>query len=56
MKASVAVVTAEENVASEDVAVARGVTYRVVLERSAFEQPGFIDRVVESIKAGERCG
>ena len=34
-------------------AVARGVAYRVVLERSAFERPGFMDRVVESIEAGE---
>ena len=53
VKSSVAVVTAEENTASEDVAVARGVAYRVVLERSAFERPGFMDRVVESIEAGE---
>jgi len=53
VKTSVAVVTAEENTASEDVAVARGVAYRVVLERSAFERPGFMDRVVESIEAGE---
>ena len=54
VKTSVAVVTAEENTASEDVAVARGVAYRVVLERSAFEQPGFMDRVVDSISAGEK--
>ena len=53
VKTSVAVVTAEENTTSEDLAVARGVAYRVVLERSAFEQPGFIDRVVDSISAGE---
>ena len=53
VKTSVAVVTAEENTASEDVAVARGVAYRVVLERSAFERPGFMDRVVDSISAGE---
>lgn len=53
VKSSVAVVTAEENTASEDVAVARGVAYRVVLERSAFDRPGFMDRVVESISAGE---
>nr|WP_300046916.1 helix-turn-helix domain-containing protein [uncultured Nocardioides sp.] len=54
VKTSVAVVTAEENTASEDVAVARGVAYRVVLERSAFEQPGFMGRVVDSISAGEK--
>jgi DNA-binding CsgD family transcriptional regulator len=53
VKSSVAIVTAEDNSAAEDVAVARGVAYRVVLERSAFERPGFMDRVVESINAGE---
>ncbi len=53
VKSSVAVVTAEENTA-EDVAIARGVAYRVVLERAAFARPGFLDRVVESIHAGEQ--
>lgn len=53
VKTSVAIVTAEDNADAEDVAVARGVAYRVVLERSAFERPGFMDRVVESIEAGE---
>ncbi|RYB94803.1 hypothetical protein EUA93_10845 [Nocardioides oleivorans] len=53
VKSSVAIVTAEENSASEDVALARGVAYRVVLERAAFERPGFMDRVVESVAAGE---
>ena len=52
VKSSVAIVTAEENT-DEDVALARGVSYRVVLERSAFSRPGFLDRVAESIDAGE---
>ena len=53
VKAEVAVVSAEENV-DEEVALARGVTYRVVLERAAFEKPGFLDEVAESVRAGER--
>ncbi len=53
VKTAVAVVPAEDN-PDEDVAVSRGVAYRVVLERSAFERAGFVDRVVDSITAGER--
>ncbi|MGZ0150289.1 helix-turn-helix domain-containing protein [Kribbella sp. WER1] len=53
VKASVAVVSADENV-DEDAALARGVTYRVVVERAAFAKPGFVDLVAESVKAGEQ--
>lgn len=52
VKASVAVVSADENV-DEDAALARGVTYRVVIERSAFAKPGYVDLVAESLEAGE---
>lgn len=52
VKSSVAIVSAEENV-DEEVALARGVTYRVVLERKAFNKPGFLDLVAESVRAGE---
>ncbi|MEU8224767.1 helix-turn-helix domain-containing protein [Kribbella sp. NPDC048915] len=52
VKASVAIVSADENV-DEDLALARGVTYRVVVERAAFSKPGFVDLVSESLKAGE---
>ena len=53
VKSSVALVTAEENV-DEEVALGRGVTYKVVLERAAFEKPGFFDLVTESVHAGEQ--
>jgi predicted transcriptional regulator len=52
VKSQVAVVSAEENV-QEEVAVSRGVAYQVVLERSAFDRPGFSDLVEESVAAGE---
>ena len=52
VKTQVAVVSPEENV-HEDVALSRGVRYQVVLERSAFDRPGFADRVEESLAAGE---
>jgi sugar-specific transcriptional regulator TrmB/DNA-binding CsgD family transcriptional regulator len=53
VKSTVALVPAEDNV-DEQVAVSRGVTYRVVVERSAMEKPGFLDMVAESVEAGER--
>ena len=53
VKSSVALVSAEDNV-DEQVAVSRGVTYQVVVERSAMEKPGFLDMVAESVQAGER--
>ncbi|BCJ75185.1 hypothetical protein CS0771_47290 [Catellatospora sp. IY07-71] len=54
VKADVAMVAVEDNI-DEEAAVHRGVTYRVVLERAAFERPGFVDRVVESVNAGEHA-
>jgi sugar-specific transcriptional regulator TrmB/DNA-binding CsgD family transcriptional regulator len=53
VRSSVAVVPADDN-HEEEQAVARGVDYRVVLERSAFDRPGFLDAVTASIDAGER--
>ena len=52
VKSGVAVVSAEENV-DEQIATDRGVSYRVVLERAAFESPGFLERASESVAAGE---
>lgn len=52
VKSSVAVVSAEENV-DEEKALARGVEFRVVVEHAAFEKPGFVDLVAESLEAGE---
>jgi predicted transcriptional regulator len=53
VKSQIAVVSPEDNV-QEDVALSRGVTYEVVLERSAFDRPGFADLVEESVAAGEQ--
>ncbi|GAA1790814.1 helix-turn-helix domain-containing protein [Agromyces lapidis] len=53
VKPEVAVVTAEENV-DEKVALDRGVTYKVVVEKRAFEQPGFSEMAAESAAAGEQ--
>jgi sugar-specific transcriptional regulator TrmB len=52
VKSEVAVVSPEDNV-DEEVAVGRGVSYQVVLERSAFDKAGFFDMVVESVERGE---
>lgn len=38
--------------AQEDAAAARGVRFRVVLERSVLAQPGIIDEVVDSLERG----
>jgi len=51
VKSSVVAVAPEDNV-DEALALARGVDYRVVLERAAFEKPGFLDVAAESIRAG----
>jgi predicted transcriptional regulator len=53
VKSQIAVVSPEDNV-QEEVALSRGVTYEVVLERSAFDRPGFADLVEESVAAGEQ--
>jgi predicted transcriptional regulator len=52
VKAEIAVVSPEENT-EEDAAVTRGVRYRVVIERSSFERPGFITAASDSLRAGE---
>jgi sugar-specific transcriptional regulator TrmB/DNA-binding CsgD family transcriptional regulator len=52
VKSSVALVSAEE-IVDEETAIGRGVKYRVVLERAAFDKPGFFDLVAESVQAGE---
>ena len=52
VRSEVAVVSAEENV-DEKVALARGVSYKVVVERAAMEKPGFLDLIAESVTAGE---
>jgi sugar-specific transcriptional regulator TrmB/DNA-binding CsgD family transcriptional regulator len=51
VKADIAVVPPEENV-DEDVAVARGVLYRVVVERALLERPGMFEGAVDSLKHG----
>jgi sugar-specific transcriptional regulator TrmB/DNA-binding CsgD family transcriptional regulator len=52
VKAEIAVVPPEEN-KEEDAAVNRGVRYRVLIERSAFDRPGFFAAASDSLKAGE---
>jgi sugar-specific transcriptional regulator TrmB/DNA-binding CsgD family transcriptional regulator len=52
VKAEIAVVPPEEN-KEEDAAVTRGVRYRVVIERSAFDRPGFFAAASDSLQAGE---
>lgn len=45
------VVPAEENTAESE-ALARGVAYRVVVERDSFERPGFLDLAAEALREG----
>lgn len=52
VKAEIAVVPPEDN-KEEDAAVTRGVRYRVMIERSAFDRPGFFAAASDSLKAGE---
>lgn len=52
VRADVAYVTAEANTA-EEIAVARGVTYRVVVERAAINRPGFTAAAEEALARGE---
>lgn len=52
IRSSVALVSAEENV-DEDVAIARGVQYRLIVERAALERPGYFDVVRDSVAMGE---
>lgn len=53
VRASPLVLSAEDNPA-EDEAVARGVTYQVLLEHGALEGPGALARIEESVAAGEQ--
>jgi sugar-specific transcriptional regulator TrmB/DNA-binding CsgD family transcriptional regulator len=52
VRSGVAAVSAEENL-DEEVAVARGVTYRVVLERAVVEQEGFYANALAAAERGE---
>ncbi|WP_433159532.1 hypothetical protein [Kribbella sp. CA-247076] len=52
VKSEIAVVPPEENT-EEDAAVDRGVRYRVLIERSAFDRPGFFAAASDSLQAGE---
>lgn len=51
-KAEPAVVTREDNDDTERAAVARGVRYEVVLERSVFDQPGAYAAAEEALRMG----
>jgi DNA-binding CsgD family transcriptional regulator len=53
VKAQIAVVPPEDNKEEEDAAVTRGVRYRVLIERSAFNRPGFFAAASDSLNAGE---
>jgi len=52
VSADVAVVAAEANEQVERAALARGVRYQVVLERGAFERPGFYGAAEEALASG----
>lgn len=52
VRAGVVAVSAEDNL-DEDAAAARGVTFRVVLERAVVEQPGFTRSVEAAVARGE---
>jgi sugar-specific transcriptional regulator TrmB/DNA-binding CsgD family transcriptional regulator len=54
VKSSVAVVSPEEN-DDEDRALARGVSYRLVIETRAFDRPGYYDEVRQMVEAGGTC-
>lgn len=53
VRSGVAAVSADENL-DEEVAVARGVTFRVILERAVVEQPGFYRNTEAAIARGEQ--
>jgi sugar-specific transcriptional regulator TrmB/DNA-binding CsgD family transcriptional regulator len=52
VKAVFVAVTPEENADEEMAAVRRGVAYRVVVERSHLERPGFFENAVPALEAG----
>ena len=53
VRAQVAYVTAEANTA-EDLAVARGVKYRIVVERDALSRPGYVAAAEGALGTGRR--
>lgn len=53
VKSDVAVVSREDNEHAESQALQRGVRYHVVVERSAFDRPGFYAAAEEGMAAGE---
>ncbi|MFC5180797.1 helix-turn-helix domain-containing protein [Actinomadura harenae] len=54
VKAPATAVSARENTAAEQAALARGVRYRVVAERAALEEQGGIQAALATIPEGER--
>ena len=52
VQAGIAVVSPEDNDDDESVAQARGVRYRVVLERAVLERPGFVAQAGKSVDRG----
>lgn len=52
VRAGIAVVSNDDNDEDETVAQARGVRYRVVLERAVLERPGFVSEAGKSVDRG----
>jgi sugar-specific transcriptional regulator TrmB/DNA-binding CsgD family transcriptional regulator len=52
VRAGVVAVSPDDNDDDEDVAQARGVRYRVVLERAVLERPGFVPEAAKSVARG----
>jgi predicted transcriptional regulator len=52
VKAGVDVVSPDDNDADENSALARGVTFRVVVEREVLERPGFVAQATSSLAGG----
>jgi len=52
VRAGIVVVSPDDNDDDEDVAQARGVRYRVVLERAVLERPGFVAQAGKSVDRG----
>jgi sugar-specific transcriptional regulator TrmB/DNA-binding CsgD family transcriptional regulator len=52
VKADFVAVTPEENADEEMATIARGVSYRVVLERAHLERPGFFENALPALRAG----
>jgi DNA-binding CsgD family transcriptional regulator len=52
VKAGIEVVSPDDNDADENSALARGVTFRVVVEREVLERPGFVSQATSSLTGG----